>query len=130
MGPRLLRPFAVFPCETLLMPFYGVQRDAVTMYKVLAQRPYESETGPEPVAYLEIFPKTGRTHQIRVHMASIGRPILADRLYGTGRPPLLGFERLALHAFTLSFMHPNGLDMTFTAPLPPDFVAAEEKLQG
>lgn len=108
---------------------YGVQRDAVTMYKVLRQRPYESADGPEPVAYLEIFPKTGRTHQIRVHMASVGRPILADKLYGTGRSPLLGFNRLALHALTLSFKHPNGEDMTFTAPLPPDFIEAEQEMK-
>ncbi|HEY4501613.1 MAG TPA: RluA family pseudouridine synthase [Candidatus Paceibacterota bacterium] len=108
---------------------YGVQRDAVTMYKVLAQRTYEAE-GPEPVSYVEIFPKTGRTHQIRVHMASVGRPVLADKLYGSGRPPLLGFGRLALHALTLSFKHPKGEDMTFTAPLPADFVAAERELRG
>jgi RluA family pseudouridine synthase len=109
---------------------YGVQRDAVTMYKVLKSRPYESADGAEPVSYLEIFPKTGRTHQIRVHMASIGRPIIADKLYGSGRPALLGFERLALHALSLSFKHPNGEDMTFVAPLPADFAAAEQKLQG
>lgn len=108
---------------------YGVQRDAVTMYKVLAERTYEAD-GPEPVSYLEIFPKTGRTHQIRVHMASVGRPVLADKLYGSGRPPLLGFNRLALHALTLSFKHPNGQDMSFTAPLPPDFVSAEGELRG
>jgi len=107
---------------------YGVQRDAVTMYKVLGERTYEAD-GPEPVSYVEIFPKTGRTHQIRVHMASVGRPILADKLYGSGRAPLLGFERLALHALTLSFKHPKGEDMTFSAPLPPDFVQAEKELR-
>jgi 23S rRNA pseudouridine1911/1915/1917 synthase len=107
---------------------YGQQRDAITMYKVLAERLYEAGS-PEPVSYLEIFPKTGRTHQIRVHMASVGRPVVGDKLYGTGRAPLLGFERLALHALTLSLKHPAGKDMTFTAPLPPDFVAAERELR-
>lgn len=108
---------------------YGAQRDAVTMYKVLKDRPYEAE-GPEPVSYVEVYPKTGRTHQIRVHFASVGRPIVADRLYGTGRPALLGFERLALHAMSLGLTHPQGGDMLFSAPLPPDFIAAEGELRG
>jgi len=107
---------------------YGAQRDAVTMYKVLMSRPYLA-SGPEPVSYVEVFPKTGRTHQIRVHMASVGRPILADRLYGTGRPPLLGFERLALHALSLGITHPSGEDMVFVAALPADFTAAEGELR-
>jgi RluA family pseudouridine synthase len=108
---------------------YGQQRDAVTMYKVLNSRPYDA-SGPEPVSYVEIYPKTGRTHQIRVHMASVGRPILADKLYGTGRAALLGFERLALHALSLGVRHPGGEDMLFVAPLPADFVAAEGELRG
>ncbi len=108
---------------------YGVQRDAVTMYKVLKSRPYIADA-QEPLSYVEVFPKTGRTHQIRVHFASIGRPIVADRLYGTGRKPELGFTRLALHALSLGVTHPNGEEMTFVAPLPPDFVAAEGELQG
>lgn len=108
---------------------YGVQRDAVTMYKVLKSRLYDAET-QEPVSYVEVFPKTGRTHQIRVHFASVGRPIIHDRLYGTGRPALLGFERLALHALSLAITHPNGEEMVFSAPLPEDFKKAEEELQG
>jgi RluA family pseudouridine synthase len=108
---------------------YGVQRDAVTMYKVLASRPYTAG-GPEPLSYMEVFPKTGRTHQIRVHFASVGRPILGDSLYGSGRESLLGFTRLALHAMSLGLRHPNGEDMLFKAPLPADFIAAEQKLQG
>ncbi len=108
---------------------YGVQRDAVTMYKVLKAQVYEADT-QEPITYVEVFPKTGRTHQIRVHFASIGRPILGDRLYGTGRPNLLGFERLALHALSLAITHPNGEEMVFSAPLPEDFKKAELQLQG
>jgi RluA family pseudouridine synthase len=107
---------------------YGVQRDAVTMYKVLKSRPHNVGT-QEPVSYVEVFPKTGRTHQIRVHFASVGRPIIADRLYGSGRPALLGFKRLALHALSLAITHPSGGEMVFVAPLPPDFVAAEAELQ-
>ncbi len=108
---------------------YGVQRDAVTMYKVLTSRLYDAGV-QEPVSYVEVFPKTGRTHQIRVHFASLGRPIIGDRLYGTGRPNLLGFERLALHALSLAITHPNGEEMTFSAPLPEDFKKAEAELQG
>lgn len=107
---------------------YGVQRDAVTMYKVLASKPYEADVA-EPVSYVEVFPKTGRTHQIRVHFASVGRPIIGDKLYGTGRPNLLGFERLALHALSLAITHPNGEEMVFVAPLPEDFKRAEVELQ-
>lgn len=106
---------------------YGVKRDAVTMYKVLAERPYEAD-GPEPVSYVEVYPKTGRTHQIRVHMASVGRPILGDVLYGSGRTNMLGFERLALHALSLGLTHPNGQEMLFKAPLPEDFRVGEAKL--
>lgn len=106
---------------------YGQQRDAVTMYKVLMSRAYDA-SGPEPVSYVEIFPKTGRTHQIRVHFASVGRPIISDVLYGSGRETLLGFTRLALHAYSLGIRHPNGQDMLFKAPLPEDFVEGEAKL--
>ncbi len=108
---------------------YGLQREATTMYKVLIQRPFSGPEGPEPVSYLEVFPKTGRTHQIRVHFSLVGRPIIADRLYGSGRPALLGFERLALHALLLTIVHPSGKEMTFEAPLPLDFSAAEKELR-
>jgi 23S rRNA pseudouridine1911/1915/1917 synthase len=63
---------------------------------------------------------TGRTHQIRVHAAHIGHPLVADPLYGGG--PAAGFGRQALHARRLAFRHPvTGEDMAFVAPLPPDF---------
>jgi 23S rRNA pseudouridine1911/1915/1917 synthase len=64
-----------------------------------------------------------------VHFSSIQHPIVADRLYAPSRGPILGFQRLALHALSVSFVHPNGQEMSFEAPLPPDFVAAEQKLQ-
>lgn len=66
---------------------------------------------------------TGRTHQIRVHMASIGHPLVADALYGGA--PAVGMQRQALHAFRLAFVHPmTGQAMEFHAPLPPDLSAA------
>ena len=66
---------------------------------------------------------TGRTHQIRVHMAASGHPLLADVLYGG--VPAAGMERQALHAFRLAFVHPmTAQAMEFRAPLPPDLSAA------
>ena len=68
---------------------------------------------------------TGRTHQIRVHMAHLGHPLVADVLYGGH--PAGGMQRQALHAFRLAFMHPmSGRAMEFRAPLPPDMAAALE----
>jgi 23S rRNA pseudouridine1911/1915/1917 synthase len=81
---------------------------------------------------LEIFPQTGRTHQIRVHLSSIGHPILGDPLYGRkGRPgalhdPVLKdcvkrMNRQALHAYRLGFNHPQtGERVSFVSPLPQD----------
>jgi 23S rRNA pseudouridine1911/1915/1917 synthase len=66
---------------------------------------------------------TGRTHQIRVHMAHLGHPLVADALYGG--PAAAGMTRQALHARRLSFEHPvSGAALTFEAPLPPDLAAA------
>ena len=66
---------------------------------------------------------TGRTHQIRVHMASIGHPLVADALYGG--VPAAGLQRQALHAFRLAFAHPmTGEALEFLAPLPQDMRAA------
>jgi len=63
---------------------------------------------------------TGRTHQIRVHMASLGHPLLGDAVYGG--PAVEGLSRQALHAFRLSFAHPiTGLRLAFESPLPKDF---------
>ncbi|MGB9521271.1 MAG: RluA family pseudouridine synthase [Anaerolineales bacterium] len=83
-------------------------------------------------ALLEIQPKTGRTHQIRAHLASIGFPILQDSLYNKTKTPseMLPIQRLALHAFALEFTHPayNTL-MHFTAPYPADFQNCLEHLR-
>lgn len=63
---------------------------------------------------------TGRTHQIRVHLASIGHPLVADEVYGGA--PAAGMQRQALHAFRLTFTHPvTAQPMQFLAPLPADF---------
>ncbi|MFY8104960.1 MAG: RluA family pseudouridine synthase [Ramlibacter sp.] len=67
--------------------------------------------------------RTGRTHQIRVHMAHLGHPLVGDAVYGGA--PSAGLERQALHAFRLAFTHPDtGQPLTFEAPLPADLAAA------
>ncbi len=72
---------------------------------------------------LEIRPVTGRTHQIRVHMAAAGHPIVGDPIYGRKKAPK-EYPRLFLHAHTLSFIHPStGERLTFASPLPPDLEA-------
>ena len=72
---------------------------------------------------LEIRPVTGRTHQIRVHMATAGHPIVGDPIYGRKKEPR-EFPRIFLHAQTLSFIHPStGERLAFASPLPPDLEA-------
>ena len=71
-------------------------------------------------SYLELWPKTGRTHQIRVHLASIHHPIIGDQLYG-GKSADLKISRHALHAHRLELKHPiTGLSLSFQASLPTD----------
>ena len=100
----------------------GELRDAVTEYKVLKQ--FVDASG-EKFSFLDISPKTGRTHQIRVHMKYLQRPIVCDKLYAPKNPCALGFDRVALHAYSLSINMPKtGEGMTFVAPLPLDFINA------
>ncbi len=103
-------------------------RAAVTEWQVLA-RSSDPETD-QKVAYMEARPKTGRTHQIRVHFKHLNHPVICDKLYAKERPCLLGFSRQALHAFSLSITLPSGKRQTFEAPPPPDFVAAQSHFHG
>jgi len=75
---------------------------------------------------VELTPRTGRTHQLRVHLAALGHPILGDDRYGTpqseGLSRALGVRGLALHAAEVAFRHPvSGRPLRIAAPLPPDF---------
>lgn len=72
-------------------------------------------------ALMEMTPETGRMHQIRVHLLSLGCPILGDALYGEGRATA---PRLMLHAAKLDIPHPEGGKLVLEAPLPEDFTAA------
>ena len=87
----------------------------------------------ERATLLECRLETGRTHQIRVHMASIGHPLVGDKTYGrgpTGDPRLDAFERQALHAWRLALCHPRtGEEMGWEAPLPADFSCLLESLR-
>jgi len=109
---------------------HGVQRQASTTWRRIANTSAELNASARGAAYIEAFPKTGRTHQIRVHCAAIQHPIIADVLYGPGRQALLGFKRLALHALSITITLPAGGEKTFTAPLPADFLKAEKMLTG
>ena len=97
----------------------GESREAVTHYAVLSR--------DKDWSYLELNPKTGRTHQIRVHLKSIGHPIIADKLYASSRPKLLGFNRLALHARAVEFTDMRGKRIVVEAPFPKDFKDAIKK---
>lgn len=89
-------------------------KPAITHYKVLER--FGNYT------YVQFKLETGRTHQIRVHMASIGHPLLGDELYSNGRSPFKHLQGQTLHAQTIGFVHPrSGEYMEFTAPLPEYF---------
>ncbi|MBQ5991226.1 MAG: RluA family pseudouridine synthase [Clostridia bacterium] len=97
-------------------------RRAVTHWRVLER--FGTET------LLDVRLETGRTHQIRVHMAYIKHPILGDEVYGSPAPKL-GLNGQALHGYRLTFTHPRtGETMSFTAPLPDDFRTALHRLGG
>jgi 23S rRNA pseudouridine1911/1915/1917 synthase len=100
-------------------------RPARTEYEVV-----ELMTVPAEVALLSCRLETGRTHQIRVHLAAIGHPLVGDVSYGRGRP-MLGLTRPFLHAAELSFDHPVTCErVTFTSTLPDDLaglVGARER---
>ena len=99
----------------------GEMREALTEYVVKARAGGYS--------YVEVFPKTGRTHQIRVHFKAINYPLVADKLYTPDRENTLGFTRLALHSKSISFWSTDGQIHIVTAPYPADFKMAIKTLQ-
>lgn len=76
----------------------------------------------EKFSYIEVEPKTGRTHQIRVHFNAVNHPVVADSLYAPKRPQVLGFERLALHSKSIEFKTIEGKLIKVESPLPEDFI--------
>lgn len=95
----------------------GEMREAVTEYKTLARFLKEGEQ----FSFLEIYPKTGRTHQIRVHLKYANHPIVSDKLYAKGKPQALGFTRTALHSSSIVFALPDGQQKEIKASFPEDF---------
>lgn len=106
--------------HTPTSPHFAEAREAHTTVLILART--------DGYAVAEARPKTGRTHQVRVHLAHAGHPVLADRLYGRSPVWPLGAEaddpkalhRHALHAWTLEIPHPNGGVLKLEAPIPAD----------
>lgn len=99
----------------------GEMREAVTDYRVL----YKGKG----YSFVEAYPKTGRTHQIRVHFKAINYPLVSDALYAPNKENGLGLERLALHSKEIKFKDLSGKTQTVTAPEPEDFIRAKSVLQ-
>jgi len=125
---RVDKPIARHPTDRKKMAIVAGGREAATNYRVIEQL-----NGADHVA-LQL--ETGRTHQIRVHMASLGHPLLGDTVYGGGRSKFeASHEGLlrgqCLHAKTISFCHPvTGEVMRFDSPLPHSFTEALRLLGG
>lgn len=98
----------------------GEMRDAETWYTLLAHR--------SGYSVIEVEPKTGRTHQIRVHFKAINHPVVCDRLYASEKPDALGFSRTALHASSIVFKNCIDKKITVKSPIPDDFKNAFEEL--
>ncbi len=115
-------PIGRHPTDRKRMSVHAKQgRSAVTHYQVL-----ERFGG---FTYIRCQLETGRTHQIRVHMASIGHPLLGDMVYGPARCPVKGLQGQTLHAKTLGIIHPRtGEYLEVQAPLPEYFVDLLQKL--
>jgi 23S rRNA pseudouridine1911/1915/1917 synthase len=133
-GGRIDEPIGRHRTQRIKMAVRGDGREAVTHYRI------ERRLGALTLVRARL--ETGRTHQIRVHLAHIGHPLVGDPVYGGRRrlPPgagpaaiaaLEGFRRQALHAARLSFAHPSGgKAVVFEAPLPDDMARLLEALSG
>jgi 23S rRNA pseudouridine1911/1915/1917 synthase len=98
-------------------------REARTSYEVIAEY-----AAPAPASLLECALDTGRTHQIRVHLAAIGHPVVGDDRYGGRRQPVADTDRFFLHAARLAFEHPaTGQRVEVDSPLPPDLTSVLDR---
>jgi 23S rRNA pseudouridine1911/1915/1917 synthase len=107
----------------------GEARSAVTHYKVLNRIEFKDDAPlADGATFIEASPKTGRTHQIRVHFKALNHPVVGDTLYAPKREPILGFKRLALHAREITFENMENEEITIQAPYPEDFSLALSKV--
>ncbi|MDB5259731.1 MAG: hypothetical protein JWO73_939 [Candidatus Taylorbacteria bacterium] len=109
----------------------GELRPAQTWWNLIKAGYDKDVTGK--YSFVQAEPKTGRTHQIRVHFKAINHPVVADKLYGGEKPPGLGFTRTALHASTITFIPVGtkakpGKPVTVNAPFPADFLHAMSEM--
>src|SRR6056297_462979 len=105
----------------------GVLREAITDFERIGMGEYNDE----PFSYVKLFPKTGRTHQLRTHLRAIDRPIVGDTLYAAHlaeRSNHLDLDRLALHAHVLEIMLPDKQTERFIAPVPQSIEQAAERI--
>lgn len=122
---RVDLPIGRHPIHRKKMAIRDDGREAVTNWRVLERFAYG-------LTLLELGLETGRTHQIRVHMAALSHPVAGDSVYGRKNSlyPELGITRQCLHAHTLAFSHPRtGEKLQFTAPLWPDMLNTVELLR-
>lgn len=106
----------------------GTLREAITDWECIGKGEYAGE----PFSYMKLKPKTGRTHQLRVHLKAIDRPIVCDPLYAGQKVEdsnNLGLSRLALHAHELEILLPNGERQRFIAPIPQELIEAGDRLE-
>ncbi len=96
----------------------GEEKEAVTHYKTLARK--------QKISLIETNPRTGRTHQLRVHFADLGHGIIGDKLYGVAKKSPIDIGRLALHAYSIEFTLPDDKIIKIIAPYPADFQKAVE----
>ena len=122
---RIDRPIGRHPRERKRMSVHArVAREAHTAWRVIARYPASER------AWLEVRPETGRTHQIRVHLATAGFPIAGDPVYGRSRAGEGEPTRPALHAAVLGFEHPrSGERLRFEAALPADLTSLLDVLE-
>jgi 23S rRNA pseudouridine1911/1915/1917 synthase len=115
-------PIGRHPQHRTRMAVVESGKPAQTLYQVLRQY--------RQAAWLECHLRTGRTHQIRVHLAHVGHPLLGDTVYAGRKIGPVPFARQALHAYRLGFMHPlTGASVSWEAPLPEDFRNLIEQLE-
>ncbi len=118
------KPISIIDGSVKRTVFKGkMQREAVTEYKVLGRYQLEGE----PLTLVEVHPKTGRTHQIRVHFSSLGHSLVGDKLYGK-KGSVANLDRHFLHASKIEFVSPSGKKIAEESKLPAELATVIKNL--